>query len=378
MVIDPKTLVVTAVLPMTLIGILMATLTRDTGRSSAKRWWVSGFLLNSLSYGILAFHPEASISIRTFCNMIFFVSFASCYNGARATAGRPTSAWPVLAAFSVWPLFVSIFDAGFSGGVTGFSIIICAMSALTAVEFARGASPSERSRRVGAVICILHFLFYLARAVMGPAFGTSVSHMENAVSSWAAIIALEGILFASALAILAISASLERERLTERRKASTDFLTSIGNRRAFDSAIRPMTEGDDDRQGTLLLLDLDNFKQLNDQRGHQVGDAYLVAFTAAVRGLLPDPDLFWRLGGDEFAILLTGTAIDRADAITAALRIMTRTSSALARITAGIEVSVSIGSAQVNRGETLFQLLRRSDYAMYLEKNERLAAYRGR
>lgn len=373
MVFDPNTLLLTAVLTMTLIGVLMAALSRDSAKGSPKRWWVAAFLLNAVGFAILGLNPQAENPIRIICNMLFLASYASCYNGARATAGRITTAWPVFASFILWPCFVALVDPGFTVRVTTYSLIICGFSIATALEFWRGASEMERSRRIGAVICGLHLAFYMARAALGPTFGTSPSSDGNSISLWAAVVALEGILFASALAVLAISSSLEREGLSQRKEAYTDFLTGIGNRRAFESTTRKIISGAYQPSATLLLLDLDNFKQVNDQLGHEAGDHYLKAFTAEVQALLPDPEMFWRLGGDEFAIILNCPEPNAAQTIGANVRKLIKSSPKLSQIAKGVEVSVSIGSVNIQRGESVLQLVRRSDFAMYQEKNERTA-----
>jgi diguanylate cyclase (GGDEF)-like protein len=85
------------------------------------------------------------------------------------------------------------------------------------------------------------------------------------------------------------------------RAAELDALTGIANRRAFDRAIE-QARG----RATVLIIDTDKFKQINDTRGHAAGDAVLVAIAGALSAQVRESDLIARLGGDEFGALLSG------------------------------------------------------------------------
>lgn len=108
---------------------------------------------------------------------------------------------------------------------------------------------------------------------------------------------------------------LERER----RRALLDPLTRLPNRRAFDRRLQRIADG---RDGTasLLFIDLDYFKKLNDTLGHEAGDAALIGVAGAMRSAVSEQEgLCCRWGGDEFAILLPGA--DRAQAERVASRV---------------------------------------------------------
>jgi diguanylate cyclase (GGDEF)-like protein len=160
----------------------------------------------------------------------------------------------------------------------------------------------------------------------------------------------------------------------------TDSLTHISNRAHF--GVLASTMYDHCAQGSqelaLLFLDLDNFKQVNDQHGHDAGDALLRIFAKRVQGVLdrhrqthPDTEAaFARLSGDEFAILLlAGTGNDSLPALTDALLGLCRGGFRLEdRI---YPVSVSIGTARYpSDADSITQLLTRADTAMYQAKAE--------
>jgi len=106
------------------------------------------------------------------------------------------------------------------------------------------------------------------------------------------------------------SKNLEIELVQTKNKlqqlAATDYLTGIYNRRQFNTlAERELLRcGRNNLPATLMILDIDHFKHINDTYGHACGDAILVAFTDRIRGELRSYDIFARIGGEEFAILL--------------------------------------------------------------------------
>ncbi len=156
------------------------------------------------------------------------------------------------------------------------------------------------------------------------------------------------------------------------RQARTDPLTGLLNRRAFmEEASRRLDRLERDGvPGTLLFLDLDRFKQLNDQKGHDVGDAALVVIGELLHRTFRSSDLVARLGGDEFAVWMDGTdslsAAERAEVLRLA------TPQELAHLSAGdsIAMSMSIGIATREAGsdEMLDQVIQRADQAMYQVK----------
>lgn len=153
--------------------------------------------------------------------------------------------------------------------------------------------------------------------------------------------------------------------------ANHDPLTELPNRRAFLRSVPP-EEGCPGRYA-LALIDLDNFKMINDSLGHSAGDEVLRAVAERLRAVCRPGDSLARLGGDEFALLLKGLpATDpesevhaRLDEILDALRVPEESDSFR------IDVRASIGAALAgHRGEQAGELLRRADTALYAAKNE--------
>ncbi|MCU6432507.1 diguanylate cyclase [Undibacterium sp. Jales W-56] len=161
---------------------------------------------------------------------------------------------------------------------------------------------------------------------------------------------------------------LEREL---QRLATIDTLTCIQNRRAFLENAEQLFKSSQryDTSITLLMLDLDFFKAINDRYGHLGGDKVLVRFAQTVGQELRESDLFGRIGGEEFCIMLQQAT--REDALIAAERIRERVQELVFDGPAGelFTLTVSIG-VSTNRAddERLGKLLERADKALYQAK----------
>ncbi len=163
----------------------------------------------------------------------------------------------------------------------------------------------------------------------------------------------------------------ENARLVSRldRLANTDPLTGLPNRRQFvDVANRVLTRaGQSGEPVSLIMLDVDHFKRVNDAHGHAVGDEVLELVSRRGTEVLRPTDLLARYAGDEFVILLPGTGASAANDV--ARRIGDRIASADFHVSAGdVPVTVSMGVATTFGDETMPELLRLADEALYQAK----------
>jgi diguanylate cyclase (GGDEF)-like protein len=183
----------------------------------------------------------------------------------------------------------------------------------------------------------------------------------------------DGVQLAQWLAAQA-SIALENERLhrTVKRQAITDELTQLANRRRFTETLslevrRAERFGD---PLTLVLADIDDFKQINDRYGHQVGDEVLRRFADVLRENMRDFDLPVRFGGEEFAVLLPGTDLDGGE------QLARRLAAALARLRMPEiggdrpPVTASFGVASFPEAAGASELLTAADRALYQAKAE--------
>lgn len=148
--------------------------------------------------------------------------------------------------------------------------------------------------------------------------------------------------------------------------ALKDPLTALGNRRFFDDSFAKAIQLARRRQQpcALLLLDLDNFKQLNDNYGHAMGDELLIVIADCMRDALRQTDSLFRFGGDEFAVILTDDDADCADLV--ARRLLKTINQNHKCIQYGI--STSAGLAYLQSVQTAEQLFATADRALYEAK----------
>jgi len=167
-----------------------------------------------------------------------------------------------------------------------------------------------------------------------------------------------------ALAFIRMSIALSQARNIgqERVLARTDDLTTLPNRRRLISEIQSFAT----RKGSLLLLDLDGFKPLNDSYGHEVGDKVLQQVAQRFTRALPNNALLARLGGDEFGILVDGS---NESVMEIALALRGTLSYPFVIDGNEISIGVSIGIADNDGAD---DLLLRADNAMYSAKRQAL------
>lgn len=166
----------------------------------------------------------------------------------------------------------------------------------------------------------------------------------------------------------AFNALLDRVTQVQRAlddQAHTDTLTRLGNRRALEREFQTLQANRSEECCSMLLLDLDGFKQVNDTFGHAVGDELLQEVAERMEATMRGADRLFRLGGDEFAVLLPGTPQEQAYHL--GERLLERINEPYLCSGNTLRVSVSIGAAQALpvHGETL---MHQADVAMYAAK----------
>jgi len=156
-----------------------------------------------------------------------------------------------------------------------------------------------------------------------------------------------------------------------RELATRDSLTGAVNRRHFvELAQRERERSLRSKSAlSLCLIDADKFKLINDEHGHVVGDHALVALARSTRAALRAADVLGRLGGEEFAILLPDT--DLSGALVVAERVRAAVASSAVQESEGrrINLTISVGVAQMQGDESLESLLKRADLALYAAKD---------
>jgi diguanylate cyclase (GGDEF)-like protein len=190
-------------------------------------------------------------------------------------------------------------------------------------------------------------------------------------------VALAAVVLTALVVIRQITAFAENGRLLRRvdasqaqlaHRANHDDLTDLANRTLFEQRTRVALANADAGAETLslALIDLDDFKAINDRLGHAVGDALLVEVAHRLRGCVRQDDVVARLGGDEFGLLLRGLRGDEATEVLA--RITDALSRPVHALGYDLLVRASVGLAEVWPEASPQELLRRADLAMYAAK----------
>ena len=178
-----------------------------------------------------------------------------------------------------------------------------------------------------------------------------------------------GVIFTFALivAVTSLSVALMRSDVDHRSEAVIDPLTSMLNRNALASRVAELTQqARVSRQPVAMVLaDVDNFKAVNDEHGHSIGDAVLREVAYRIRAELRAYDLAYRLGGEEFLILLPGAEVEDASEIAERLRRVVEGAAPL-----GLRITMSFGVS--GSGGDLFdytEVFAATDQALYMAKH---------
>ena len=205
-----------------------------------------------------------------------------------------------------------------------------------------------------------------AMVVVGPAIGFLVLDGRAFGSDTVRVLFLMTASVVSAFAwIFAQRTTTQRAQLEA--LAARDPLTGIGNRRAMEQDLLLAIEAHRRQMGRfgLALMDLDHFKRINDNHGHEAGDETLVAFAMLVQGSIRKLDRFYRIGGEEFVLLLPG--VDAAGLALICEHVRADVAAALR--CHNEQVTVSIGGAMLRQDDDSASWLARADEALYRAKH---------
>jgi diguanylate cyclase len=241
-----------------------------------------------------------------------------------------------------------------------------------------GDGPAERSRReerrpysllpYGAVAATDALLLLVT---VKPADGRELVVVASAVVLTGLVVVRQLAAFGDNTRLLR---RLRQHELDLRYQASHDALTRLANRQLFGERVQAaLAAAHHDPGLAVLLVDLDDFKTVNDSLGHAVGDGLLVAVAERLRHCVRPGDTVARLGGDEFAVLLEGARTD------AVVEVADRILASLGRPVLAhghkLLIQASIGVATARSGDDAGELLRNADVAMYAAKERGKGGY---
>nr|NYU04606.1 GGDEF domain-containing protein [Pseudomonas sp. SbOxS1] len=339
-------------------------------REPSLLFWSAGFATITLGSTLALLRGAGLLLVGIwFANGLLVVAHWCFLLGvARFTQTRLSRAWYLI--FVAWIALLLLPDEP-----SWSKVMLLANSLLVALVTLRASfllRPHGKSLSVGAVqlryVLLVHGLFYLAKSITAIVPGTLI----DLAAFRGEIIQISLVEGAMAIMLIALSMTgTERYRREKRiaRLAARDPLTSLYNRRALEvRAPRLLDDVSTARPGALLLIDIDNFKQVNDLYGHTAGDRLLVTLSGLIRSVLPEGALAARLGGDEFVILLRNASNEQIVGLGNALREQFHHAAAQAFATPAA-VTLSIGANLFDHPPaSLAALIEQGDAALYQSK----------
>ncbi len=333
-------------------------------------WWGTSNLLVGIGSFLVALRNLVPYYISIDAgNVLTIVGYMLMFFAVRAFAGRPIDrrcSWLVIICGSM-PVALFISDPAAISERLLYVSVICCLCDITIAREAAGILRREKLYSaalllglyvVTAAIFAVRSLLAATGDIGGPdPFGGSIIH------SWMAVSAVAFIMLRS-MAMVLMAAERSRNQLIE--LAHHDALTGTLNRSGLAQYV-PLLAG---QPVSLLIIDIDNFKQLNDQHGHAAGDEVLRLFSKVSKGIMRPCDLLARQGGDEFLAVLRN--VDREEAVEIANRIRLSFVAAVMQMPdLATFPTLSIGvSTRTEEGGDFERLVQKADEALYRSKRE--------
>jgi diguanylate cyclase (GGDEF)-like protein len=369
MPLDPQTMLTISIALAAAAALYLAVEWRSI-REPSLLFWSAGFATITLGSTLALLRSNGFLLIGIwFANgLLVTAHFLFLLGVARFTQIRLSPAWYLI--FVSWLIMLLLPD-----GPLWSKVMLAANSLLVAASTLKASlllRPHGKSLSVGAVqlryVLLGHGIFYVAKAMTVMIPGTLI----DLAAFRGEIIQISLVEGAMAIMLIALSMTgTERYRREEQiaRLAARDPLTALFNRRALEvRAPRLLREVCAEQPGALLLIDIDNFKLVNDHYGHTAGDRLLVALSEMIRAESPEGGLAARLGGDEFVILLSNAPSEQIVRLGDTLRDQFQRI-AIQTFPTAEPVTLSIGATLFNKPPaSLAALIEQGDAALYESK----------
>lgn len=375
---SPTLLIAAALLAALVTCVLYAVWSFNKNIPGLGLWALSFLAGTTFAVNLLMRPTEPEVSSVVLAQVSVSASALLCWLGGRAYMGQGrlgAAPWLAVAASFVALVLLSVHFTVASPSNGARFVLVSVFSGLffllTAWTVARGRMAQFPARYLFAALVGGHGLFVLVRPLL---FRLAPEATDGVVSGLPVLLS-QVVLLEATIAIVMIgfgTLMLTNEFITTelRRLAEMDTLTQVFNRRAFLNLLdKAISNGD--RTGVplpVLVLDLDNFKAINDTRGHRGGDDVLRHFVQVALRCLRKEDVMGRLGGEEFGVFLPNSDLAGALVVAERLRALLASSPAYAESSAPVHLTVSIGAALSVSGEAPDAVLQRADEAMYLAK----------
>lgn len=362
------------IMQMVLGGLLLYLGTRQTNDQAAK-WWALGFFINGVSLMVFSLNlPESWELGRNVLNHLSLSASAVFFLlGFWRFGQQPTQTWllMLLMAFPlvsivawevVWP------NARYRVLCTATGYVVFLLALQHSLSQPVRAEVARIYRRLRLVVLIYLLIFVWSYASIAELLPTSA---RQSLDYHRAIFSISSLLFMLAMAVgcLALKFGLLAARNSD--LAMRDWLTNLLNRRGFFMAMAELNNNPDHetRVISLMAIDIDHFKRINDSVGHAAGDRVLQHFAELLNGHAAENRLISRMGGEEFLV----TVFDVPASAVTALAEEIRAQAEMARVAIDNQqttaFTVSIGVYQMADDESIERALAQADQALYAAKH---------
>jgi diguanylate cyclase (GGDEF)-like protein len=334
--------------------------------------WCAGFAVASLSAvfeTVLPFTPVPKLfAVGAFASVLAgFILIRFALGLFYQVPAKLTHLAVFFAASVVLDLMIYDLPRGTLQHAFFYQMPFCLIQAWSASTIIRSERRSHADR---ILFCLLTLsaIYYIVKIYAAIAAGSGTTAADYLASPFALISQALGamLIVATGVAMLGV---MVKEIIDEARASSeVDALSGIYNRRGFMERVAPLLQdGGDDGPGTLILIDLDRFKLVNDTYGHHTGDEVIRQFSRVLLGLMPSQAAAGRLGGEEFAVLLPRVSLADARVLAHGMR-ATLASKRIDGLPETVAITASFGVAAITAEEPLEMAMRRADKALYAAK----------
>ncbi len=357
-------LIVSCLMSVAILGSLIRTAVPGVGR-----WCLGYALVAAASTWIVLAGPGAggitivATSVATLVAVVLLVQGTRQFFGMRAVWRTESAALVMICAALVYFMWVSP-SVGARGVLVSLGLIYGRLAIGTLVLRHAAREGTRYACRLIAVAAGLGALVYVAR-IAAIVFGAVPSLSFLQPSPWNVVLLGLAIVTLPCMSIGMVMLAHDRILGRMEKLATIDELTGALTRRAFIDRAQVLLAQAREKGDPLAIaiLDIDNFKAVNDGFGHAVGDRILAHVASVVTAQLRSCDLFGRLGGEEFAILFAYAQKHDAATLTNALRLAVERSSA-----EGVRCTLSAGVGKFVSADTLESAMVRADAALYVAK----------
>lgn len=377
---DLRTLSFALMLVTGLMASVMFFVWRAQKNYAGTKYWVLSNFAAAAGFAMIGLRGIAPDFVTIILgNLLGITATAFALEGNRRFLGlRPDSIIPIaiVTAYAITLTFYTYIQPDVSARIITASIVASLLAFLSYRAFAEKPELMKNVvyRTVGYTFLLFSVLMFV-RMISTMAF-SSISELYT--PDWIQSVSfMVFLVFATVWSFNYVVLNSERlqEELREKEtelleRATTDFLTGVGNKRAFDEFANSEI-----KRGrrynipvSVVIIDLDHFKLINDTHGHAVGDKVLIEIGAVLKRMTRQHDHIARLGGEEFGLLLTHTDLETGHAVAEAFRREIQ-SLTVSHGKSKIKITSSFGVAELLAEDSLETLMERADANLYRAKD---------